>query len=111
VAQELREYEEARRNYQLALAIKVEFGDRYGQASTYHNLGNVAEELGELAEAKTNFLQACQIWAQFNDKYNLQTFSIPSFARCYKTTKDESLLEAIAEVSGVSVEEVRQGLE
>ena len=111
MAQELREYEEARRNYQLALAIFVEFGARYNQASTYHTLGMVAEELGELEEAKTNFLQACQIWAQFNDKYNVQTFSIPSLSRCYKTTKDESLLEAIAEVSGVSVEEVRRLLE
>ena len=111
VAEELREYEEARRNYQLALAIFVEFGARYNQASTYHTLGMVAEELGELEEAKTNFLQACQIWAQFNDKYNVQTFSIPSLSRCYKTTKDESLLEAIAEVSGVSVEEVRRLLE
>jgi hypothetical protein len=74
-------------------------------------LGSVAEESGDLEEAKTNFLQACRIWAQFNDEYNLQTFSIPSLARCYKTTKDESLLEAIAEVFGVSVEELRQRLE
>jgi Tfp pilus assembly protein PilF len=29
VAQELREFEEARRNYQQALQIKIEFGDRY----------------------------------------------------------------------------------
>jgi hypothetical protein len=41
----------------------------------------------------------------------LQTLSIPSLARCYKTTKDESLLEAIAEIFGVSVEEVRRLLE
>ncbi|MEG3438506.1 CHAT domain-containing protein, partial [Pannus brasiliensis CCIBt3594] len=39
VAQELREFEEARENYRQALAIKVEFGDRYSQASTYHQLG------------------------------------------------------------------------
>jgi hypothetical protein len=71
----------------------------------------VAEELGELEEAKTNFLQACQIWAQFNDEHSVQTFSIPSLARLYETTKDESLLEAIAEVFGISVEEVRQELD
>ena len=111
VAQRLQEYQEAKGNYQQALAIRIEFGDRYGQAGIYHNLGNVAQGLGELAEAKINFLKACQIWTQFNDEYKLKTVSIPSFARCYKTTKDESLLEAIAEVSGISVEEVRQGLE
>ena len=106
-----REYEEARNNYQQALAIFVEFGDRYGQAGTYQGLGVVAGELGELEEAKTNFLQACQIWAQFNDEHSVQTFSIPSLARLYAATRDESLLEAIAEVSGIGVEEVRQGLE
>jgi len=111
VAQELREYEEARGNFQLALAIFVEFGARYEQAYTYHNLGRVAEDLGEIEEAKINFLQAGQIWAQFNAEYNLQTFSIPSLARLYGATKDENLLEAIAEVSGISIEEVRQGLE
>ncbi len=105
MAEGLREYEEARRNYQLALDIYVEFGDRYEQAKTYHQLGIVAEELGELEEAKINFLQAGQIWAQFNDEYNVQTFSIPSLALLYETTKDESLLEAIAEVSGVGGED------
>jgi hypothetical protein len=34
IAQELREYEEARKNYQQALATYFEFGDRYSQAST-----------------------------------------------------------------------------
>jgi hypothetical protein len=74
-------------------------------------LGWLAKGLGDLEEAKTNLLQACQIWAQFNDEYKVQTFSIPSLARLYETTKDESLLEAIAEIFGVSVEEVRRLLE
>ncbi|MEI6430379.1 MAG: CHAT domain-containing protein, partial [Pseudanabaena sp. ELA607] len=51
VSQELREYGEARQNYQQALAIKIEFGDRYSQASTYHQLGIVAQELREYGEA------------------------------------------------------------
>jgi tetratricopeptide (TPR) repeat protein len=43
VAQELREWDDARHNYHQALAIQVEFGDRYSQASTYHQLGIVAQ--------------------------------------------------------------------
>jgi tetratricopeptide (TPR) repeat protein len=42
VAEELREWDDARHNYHQALAIKVEFGDRYLQASTYHGLGHIA---------------------------------------------------------------------
>ena len=40
VAQELREWEEARRNYREALEILIEYGDRFSQATTYHCLGN-----------------------------------------------------------------------
>ncbi|MHC5732133.1 MAG: tetratricopeptide repeat protein, partial [Nostoc sp.] len=36
VAQELREYDQARDYYQQALEINIEFGDRYNCASTYH---------------------------------------------------------------------------
>jgi hypothetical protein len=45
VAQELREYGEARQNYQQAIEIYIEFGDRYSQARTYHCLGSVAGDL------------------------------------------------------------------
>jgi tetratricopeptide (TPR) repeat protein len=48
VAQELREFEEARRNYQQALQIKIEFNDRYSQASTYYQLAKIDEATGEL---------------------------------------------------------------
>jgi tetratricopeptide (TPR) repeat protein len=43
VAQALREFEQARRNYQQALQINIEFGDRY-LCSTYHQLGRVAQD-------------------------------------------------------------------
>ncbi|MCU0566517.1 MAG: tetratricopeptide repeat protein [Oculatellaceae cyanobacterium Prado106] len=69
VAQALREYEEARRNYQQALQIKIEFGDRYEQARTYHNLGIVAQELREYEEARRNYQQALQIQIEFGDRY------------------------------------------
>ncbi|AFZ23169.1 Tfp pilus assembly protein PilF [Cylindrospermum stagnale PCC 7417] len=70
VAQKLREYEEARRNYQLALAIYIEFGDRYSQARTYHNLGYVAQELREYEEARRNYQLALAIYIEFGDRYS-----------------------------------------
>jgi tetratricopeptide (TPR) repeat protein len=100
VAQELREWEEARRNYQQALAIWVEYSDRYNQASTYHNLGMIAEELREWEEAKANYLQALQIWTEFNDEYSVGTFSLPQLAHFYQTTHDESILTATASFLG-----------
>ena len=47
VAEEMREYAQARDFYQLALSIFIEFGDRNSQASTYHQLGMVAQEMRE----------------------------------------------------------------
>jgi hypothetical protein len=41
-------------NYQQALEIFIEFGDRHPQASTYHQLGRVAEDLREYGEARQN---------------------------------------------------------
>jgi len=70
VAQELREFEQARSDYQQALKIKVEFNDRYEQAGTYHQLGIVAEELREFEQARTHYQQALQIYVEFNDRYS-----------------------------------------
>jgi tetratricopeptide (TPR) repeat protein len=70
VAQELREWDDARHNYHQALAIKVEFGDRYSQAGTYHNLGVVAQELREWDNARHNCLQALAIKVEFSDRYS-----------------------------------------
>ena len=70
VAQELREYAEARNSYQQALAIKVEFGDRYEQAGTYGQLGSVALALREYEEARKNYQQALAINVEFDDRYS-----------------------------------------
>ncbi|MFB8787814.1 MAG: tetratricopeptide repeat protein [Potamolinea sp.] len=107
VAQDLREFAEARSNYQQALEIYIEFGDRYSQASTYYHLGRVAEELGELEEAKANYLQDLQITVEFNDEHGLG-ISLRNLARFYQVTQDENLLTEIAQILGVTVEEVRQ---
>ncbi|XGV85894.1 MAG: tetratricopeptide repeat protein [Limnothrix sp. BL-A-16] len=78
VAQGLREYAEARRCYQQALEIKIEFGEspeerlrqRYEQAGTYHQLGIVAQELREFAEARRCYQQALEIKIEFGDRYS-----------------------------------------
>ncbi|WP_334909342.1 tetratricopeptide repeat protein, partial [Nostoc sp.] len=52
VAQDLREYHQARDYYQQALEIFIEFGDRNSCARTYHQLGSVAQDLREYHQAR-----------------------------------------------------------
>ncbi len=106
VTQELREYAEARQNYQQALAIKIEFSDRYSQASTYGQLGLLAEAEGNLTEAGQNLLQALEIFAKFQDQYKFE-FVLSNLSRIYQTTQDASLLESISQVLGISTDELR----
>ena len=70
VAQELREYHQARDYYQQALEINIEFGDRYSCARTYHQLGIVAQELREYDQARDYYQQALEIYIEFGDRYN-----------------------------------------
>jgi tetratricopeptide (TPR) repeat protein len=69
VAQEMREYAQARDFYQLALSIKIEFGDRYSQALTYHSLGTLAEAHENYAEARTNLQKALEIYVEYKEEY------------------------------------------
>ena len=108
IAQQLREYQQARRDYQQALDIFIEYGDRYAQASIYGQLGLLAEELGEIEQAKTNLLQALQIYVEFNDEYYV-TFTLNILARIYKASRDENILETAASILGMTVEQVREG--
>jgi len=66
----LREFEQARSDYQQALKIFVEFNDRYSQASTYGQLGLLAEAEGNPAEARTHLQQALEIFIEFGDEYS-----------------------------------------
>ncbi|NEO87377.1 MAG: tetratricopeptide repeat protein, partial [Spirulina sp. SIO3F2] len=70
VAQELRDYEQARSHYQQALDLNIEFNDRYSQAKNYHQLGIVAQELRDYEQARSHFQQALNICIEFNDRYN-----------------------------------------
>jgi tetratricopeptide (TPR) repeat protein len=62
--------EEARRNYQQALDIYVEYGDRLCQAKTYNNLGVVAQYLQEYKEARHNYQQALDIFIEYSDRFS-----------------------------------------
>jgi tetratricopeptide (TPR) repeat protein len=77
IAQEMREYAQARDFYQLALSICIEFGDafggqslRYSQAGTYHQLGYVAQEMREYAQARDFYQQALSICIEFGDRFS-----------------------------------------
>ena len=69
VAQEQRQWAQAEQYYQQALAIYIEFNDRYEQAGTYHQLGSVAQEQRQWAQAEQYYQQALAIYIEFNDRY------------------------------------------
>jgi tetratricopeptide (TPR) repeat protein len=107
VAQELREYKEARQKYQQALEIFIEFGNRYSQATTYGQLGILAEAENNFTEAGQNLLQALEIFAQFQDQHSVEIV-LRNLSRIYQATQDQSLLEAMAKTLGVTVEDIAQ---
>ena len=69
VAEELREYDQARDYYQQALEINIEFGDRYSCASTYGQLGLFAQAQENYAEARANLQTALEIYVEYQDEY------------------------------------------
>ncbi|MEM8723021.1 MAG: tetratricopeptide repeat protein [Cyanobacteria bacterium P01_G01_bin.39] len=70
VAQQLREYPQAQNYYQQALEIKIEYGDRFSQASTLHHLGIVAQELREYPQAQDYYQQALEINIEYGDRFS-----------------------------------------
>ncbi|MBK8935772.1 MAG: tetratricopeptide repeat protein [Chloroflexi bacterium] len=74
VAQEQREWATAVSHYNQALALKIEFNDRYSQAGTYHQLGMVAEEQREWATAVSHYNQALALFIEFNDRTAKRTY-------------------------------------
>lgn len=69
VAEEMREYAQARDFYQQALAIYIEFGDRNSQAKTYHCLSTLAETQEDYTEARVNLQTALEIYIEYKDEY------------------------------------------
>jgi tetratricopeptide (TPR) repeat protein len=110
VAQEQRQWAEAERYYQQALAIYIEFQDRYEQASTYHQLGMVAEEQQRWAESRDYFFRAFSTYKEFQDQHNLSIVQ-RSLARLWRASGDDTLPAAIATLWDAPEEEVRKLLE
>ncbi|MFN6182212.1 MAG: tetratricopeptide repeat protein [Dolichospermum sp.] len=49
--------------------MKIEFGDRFSQALTYHSLGTLAETQENYTEARTNLQTALEIYIEYKDEY------------------------------------------
>ena len=64
------------------MALKIEFNDRYSQASTCHPLGRVMPEQEQLQEAVDSYFQAVEIYAAYPGDYN-QTIALGSLARVW----------------------------
>ncbi|MGD1943236.1 MAG: CHAT domain-containing protein [Leptolyngbyaceae cyanobacterium] len=107
VAQEQRQYEQAQQYYQQALAIKIEFDDRYEQASTYFQLGMVAEETGDVDNATAYYLEDLRITVEFNDEQGLG-ISLRNLARFYQATQNADLLTAAAQILNTTPDNLTQ---
>ncbi len=107
VAQEQRLWQQAEQYFQQALQIKIEFADRYSQASTYHNLGIVAEEQQQWQQAREYLLQALEIFGEYNDEYSLGV-AMRNLARLWKAGGDADVPAGVARWAGVTVEEAEK---
>lgn len=70
----------------------------------------LAEAENNFTEAGQNLLQALEIFAQFQDQYSVE-MTVNNLSRIYQATQDQSLLETMAKVLGVTVETIKQALE
>jgi tetratricopeptide (TPR) repeat protein len=93
--------------FELALAIFVEFGDRYEQAGTYGQLGLLAEAEGDLEIATKNLLQALQIFVDFKDEHSMG-IAIQNLGRLYQSSQSPEVITTIANICGASKAEVQQ---
>jgi len=70
VAQEQRQFEEAKAFYHKALEIREDAQDWYDVAYDYHSLGVVAQKQRQFEEAKAFYRKALQIFEDAQDWYN-----------------------------------------
>ena len=66
--QSVGDYDRAREYFEKALAIRVEIGDKEGEASSYGNLGTVFKSLGEYDKAREYLEKALAIKIEIGDK-------------------------------------------
>ncbi len=109
MAQAQLQWAQAEQYYQQALAIKVEFNDRYSQARTLHNLGMVAHEQRQWEQARDYLLRALAITAEFDDEHR-RAITLRSLGRLWQASGDTYLPHAIASILHTTPEEVEMHL-
>jgi tetratricopeptide (TPR) repeat protein len=106
----LREYDQARKDYQQALQIFIEFGDRYSESIVYSQLGSLAESMDDIPESIAYHLKALEIRVELNDKYRLD-LTIGNLSRLYKSHPSPQFLSQTSQALGVGEAEVLQMFE
>ena len=109
MAQGQQRWEQAEDYYQKALAIYIDFNDRYWQAGTYHQLGSVAQEQQRWAQALDYYLKALPVVIEFNDEFHLDMV-LRSLARLWQASQDPNLPAAVGAVLKLPVEQVEEML-
>jgi uncharacterized protein HemY len=104
VAQEQRQWQQAEQYYQQALQLKIEYNDRYEQASTTHQLGRVAQEQRQWQQARDYFLASLKIYVDYDDTYS-GDIVLHNLARLWQASSDQEVPAAIASILGATVEE------
>jgi tetratricopeptide (TPR) repeat protein len=70
IAQEQRDFTEARDWYQQALEIWQKYGDEHNMAGTYYQFGKIAHELENFPEAQDWYQQALTLFERTGDEYH-----------------------------------------
>src|SRR5262249_3477263 len=99
------QWEQAEQYYQQALAIYGEFKDRYSQAHTYHNLGQVAQAQRQWGQARDYLLKALDVTVEFDDEHGL-VIILRSLGHLWQAIRDPDLLQAIASILQITPEDV-----
>ncbi|WP_311472498.1 tetratricopeptide repeat protein [uncultured Actinomyces sp.] len=73
LAQRRGDYDTAHNQYQRALTIFDNLGDRTGMAATYHNLGILAQDQGDYDTARTLYQQSLHIKKELGNRVGIAT--------------------------------------
>ncbi len=93
--------------YQQALQIYIEYNDRYGQASTYGQLGLLEQEQQHWSQARDYLLQALEIFIAFEDDHYIG-ITVSNLADLWEASGDSGLPAAVAPTLSASVEETEK---
>lgn len=106
VAQEQKEWMRSQSFYQQALAIKIEYDDRYGQASTFSRLGLLMPAQERWHEAARLLARGLAIFVEFEDEH-YTGITINNLCNLYQAHPDETLLYEVTTVLGTTIDAVR----